>query len=125
MSAPWSCMRVGPDLVGQADAAALLVEDVEDDAAALAARSSPWRPASCSPQSQRGGAEGVAGQALRVDPDQDRLVAADVALDQGDVVLAAGCVSSKAWMRKSPQRGRQVGLVDLARPVRLVLHAVA
>jgi hypothetical protein len=53
--------------------------------------------------------EDVAGQALRVDPDEDVLLAGDVALDQRHVVLAVD-QRAVADRRELAEPGRQAGL---------------
>jgi hypothetical protein len=101
---------VGHDLAGQADAAPLLVEQVEEHAALFAA-DHLHRPLQLLAAVAAQRAEGVAGQALRMDAHQDRLLAAQVALGQGDVGLLLDLVDEGLDGEVAPAR-RQARLRD-------------
>ena len=78
---------VGPELVGQADAPALVAPQVDDDPVPSSAmsRSASWQ---LGPAVAAQRAEDVAGQALGVDPDEHVALARQVPLHDGQVVLA-------------------------------------
>ena len=86
----------------QADAAALVAAQVDDDAPALgldALQGGLQLGAAVAAQ----GVEDVAGQALGVDADQDVLAVADLAVDEGDVLDAVdgGAVAVRRERRRS------------------------
>ena len=78
---------VGPDLVADADAAALVAAEVDDHAGALVGDHLHGRvELHAAVAAHR--AEHVAGEALAVHPHQDVVDAGDVAPDHGEVLLA-------------------------------------
>ena len=87
VSRPSLLERVGAQLVEQADATAFLTQ-VDDDATA---RRAIWRmaSASCGPQSHAATTEHLAGEALRVNADEQAAAAGDLATNERHVPLAA------------------------------------
>src|SRR5690606_17340993 len=112
--------RVGPDLVQQADAAALLAE-VDEHAAPLGGyglQRGVALEAAVAPQ----GVEGVAGEALGVHAHEHRFVRGDVAHRQHDVLVAPDLVDV-AVDRELAELGGQRGRGD-ALDEALALQAV-
>ena len=87
---PLLLQLVGPELVDQADAPPFLAHIQEDAPSLLLDLGHGGGQLLAAVTAE--GAEGVAGEALGVDPAEDVLAVADVPLDQGDVVLSVQAV---------------------------------